>query len=137
MNLGQERTVGRIHFMFTSIKRLANQSEPTGVAAAVVIGLAMFYLINAVVADLLAPLISVFIGDPRFELNSFTISTSEFRYGPVIEAVITVVLAAAAVSLILAARQRRRAADSQTCPECASEISIAAKRCPRCTAAVQ
>ena len=129
--------------MFTGLKKLVARNEPTGFAAGIVIGLAAFYLIQAVVDGLIAPLISVFIGDPRFELNSFTINTSEFRYGAVIEAAITVALALTVTAAVLAALQRRSdsgqaaVADVRPCPECTSKISVAAKRCPYCTAAVQ
>jgi large conductance mechanosensitive channel len=129
--------------MFASLRKLVARNEPTGFAAGIVIGLAAFYLIQSVVDGLIAPLIAVFIGEPRFELNSFTIHTSEFRYGVVIEAAITVVLALAIVAAVLTARQRRyeaaqaTAGDTQACPECTSKISVAAKRCPYCTAAVK
>ena len=129
--------------MFTSLKKLVARNEPTGFAAGIVIGLAAFYLIQTVVDGLIAPLIAVFIGEPRFELNSFTINTSEFRYGAVIEAAITVVLALAVVAAVLTVRQRRyesgqaAVVDVRACPECTSTISVAAKRCPYCTAAVQ
>jgi large conductance mechanosensitive channel len=130
--------------MFTSlkIKKLVARNEPTGFAAGIVIGLAVFYLIQAVVDGLIAPLIAVFIGEPHFELNSFTINTSEFRYGAVIEAAITVALALTVIAVVLTARQRRydsgqaTVADVRACPECTSEIPVAAKRCPFCTAAV-
>jgi large conductance mechanosensitive channel len=128
--------------MVTSLKKLVARNEPTGFAAGIVIGLAAFYLIQAVVDGLIAPLISVFIGEPHFELNSFTIGTSEFRYGSVIEAAITVALALAVTAAVLTARWRRydsgqaAMADVRACPECTSKISVAAKRCPYCTAAV-
>jgi large conductance mechanosensitive channel len=128
--------------MFANFKKLVARNEPTGVAAGIVVGLAAFYLIQAVVDGLIAPLIAVFIGEPRFELNSFTINGSEFRYGAVIEAVITVVLALAVTAAVLSVRQRRddpahaAVADVRACPECTRTISVAAKRCPYCTAAV-
>jgi large conductance mechanosensitive channel len=125
-----------------SLKTLLARNEPTSFAAGILIGLASFFLIQAVVADLIAPLISVFIGDPHFELNAFTISTSEFRYGAVLEAAMTAVLALTVTTVALTARQRRRssshagAVGSRACPECTREISIAAKRCPYCTVPV-
>ena len=128
--------------MFTSFKKLVARNDPTGIAAGIVVGLASFYLIQAVVDGLIAPLIAVFIGEPRFELNSFTINGSEFGYGAVIEAAITVVLALTVAAVVLSVHQRRDdpthavVADVRACPECTSTISAAAKRCPYCTAAV-
>jgi len=106
------------------------------------IGLASFYLLQVVVAYLIAPLIAVFIGDSHFELNAFTINTVEFRYGAVVEAAMTAVLALAVTSFVLTARQRwyesghADAIGSRACPECTREISTAAKRCPYCTSTV-
>jgi large conductance mechanosensitive channel len=125
--------------MFTNPKRLVARSEPTGFAVGIVVGLAAFYLIQAVVDGLIAPLVAVFIGEPHFDLNSFTINGSEFSYGAVIEAGITVVLALAVAAAVLTVRQRRfgsAQADMRACPECASEISVVARRCPYCTTAV-
>jgi large conductance mechanosensitive channel len=128
--------------MFTSLKKLVARNEPIGFAAGFAIGLAAFYLVQAVVDGLIAPLIAVFIGEPHFELNSFTISSSEFRYGAVLEAAMTAVLTLAAVAVTLAALQRRydpiqtATEDIRECPECTSKIAVAAKRCPYCTAAV-
>jgi large conductance mechanosensitive channel len=101
--------------------------------------LAAFFLIQAIVGGLIAPLISVVIGDPIFALNSFMIDGSEFRYGAVIEAVITFALASTAIYFLLVVPYRRHqgeggAPDTRACPECTSSISAAAKRCPHCTA---
>jgi len=128
--------------MFTSLKKVMARNEPTGFAVGIVVGLAAFYLIQAVVDGLIAPLIAVFIGEPHFELNSFTINTSEFRYGAVIQAGMTVVLALAVAAAVLIVCQRRydsaraTVADVRPCPECTRKISVAAKRCPYCTAVV-
>jgi large conductance mechanosensitive channel len=124
------------------LRKLLARNEPISVAVGIVIGLASFYLIQAVVAYLIAPLIAVFIGDSLFELNAFTVNTSEFRYGAVIEAAMTFALVLAVTSLAFAAVQRRYganrtgASNSRACPECTREISIVAKRCPYCTAPV-
>jgi len=106
---------------------------------AIVIGLVMafatFYLVQAIVAGLIAPLIAVFVGASNFGSNAFTIGASEFRYGAVLEAVITF-----AVALVAKGRSQGSTVDaarSRACPECTSSISIAARRCPYCTAVVQ
>lgn len=128
--------------MLTDLKKLVPRGEPFGFAAGILVGLAAFYLIQAVVDGLIAPIIAVFIGEPRFELNSFTINSSEFRYGAVIEAAIAVALALVVTVAFLRASQRgnnsTQAAVSglKACPECTQEIPAAAKRCPYCTAAV-
>lgn len=125
------------------LRKLLARNEPTSFAAGIAIGLALFYLIQSVVAYMIAPLISVFIGDSQFELNAFTIDASEFRYGAVIEAAITFALVLAVTLFALTAVQRQYGASRgiavgrRACPECTREISISAKRCPYCTAPVR
>jgi large conductance mechanosensitive channel len=66
-------------------------------AVAVVIGAAFGAVIAAVVEGLLTPLIAAIFGEPDFSDLSFTINGSEFRYGTVINALITFLTVAAAV----------------------------------------
>jgi large conductance mechanosensitive channel len=97
--------------------------------------LATFYAFQAVVAGLIAPLISVFIGDSNFGLNSFTIGTSEFRYGIVIEAVIALGLTAGTAYFLLArlvGGDRLGRGSTKSCPECLSVVPSAARRCAYC-----
>lgn len=66
-------------------------------AVAVVIGAAFGAVIAAVVEGLLTPLIGAIFGEQDFSALSFTINGSEFRYGVVINALITFLTVAAAV----------------------------------------
>ena len=125
--------------MIKGIKELISRSDTITVAGGLLMALAAFTLIQAVVGYLIAPLISVFVGDPIFAINSFTIHGSEFRYGAVIEAAITFALVLVAAYFVLVVPYRSRqgeddGAGRRACPECTSSISVAAKRCPHCTA---
>lgn len=66
-------------------------------AVAVVIGAAFGAVISAVVSGLITPLIAAIFGEPDFSALSFTINGSEFKYGTVINALITFLAVAAAV----------------------------------------
>jgi large conductance mechanosensitive channel len=98
--------------------------------------------VQALVADLITPIIAAIVGEPSFEDLTFTINDSEFRYGDFINATLTFVSVAAAVYFFVVAPyqayQRRRGVtpEKRACPECTTEIPVAAKRCPNCTAAV-
>lgn len=70
-------------------------------AVAVVIGAAFGAVIAAVVEGLLTPLIAAIFGEPDFRALSFTINGSEFRYGIVINALITFLTVAAAVFFLV------------------------------------
>ncbi|HEU4736169.1 MAG TPA: MscL family protein [Solirubrobacterales bacterium] len=123
------------------MKEFVQRSDLITIAAGLLMALAVFALAQAVVAGLIAPLIAIFFGDDLFfSASAFTIHGSEFRYGVVIEAVLTFALAAAAVYFLLVSPRGHRwataevAEKARACPECTSSISVAAKRCPHCTA---
>jgi len=110
-------------------------------AVAVVIATAFGVLVKAAVDYLLTPLVAAIFGKPDFSQLSFTINGSTFQYGAFINALIAFVLVAAAVffavvkpyNALQARRQRGEEATTKVCPECASEIPLAARRCGFCT----
>ena len=108
-------------------------------AAGVLVGLVAFEVIGALVSDLMAPLIAVFIGDSRFELNAFVIEGSEFRYGQFLETVFIAAISGLVLMWLCSDHGRRywRRLNQQDgdreCPDCTSVISANASRCPYCT----
>jgi large conductance mechanosensitive channel len=112
------------------------------VAVGLIMALATFALVQALVADLITPIIAAIVGEPSFEDLTFTINGSEFRYGDFINAMITFASVAAAVYFFVVvpyqAYQRRRGLTPGTrgCPECTTDIPLSAKRCPNCTATI-
>lgn len=115
-------------------------------AVAVVIGGAFGALVSSLVADLFTPLIAAIIGEPDFSALTFTINDSQFFYGNFINALITFLSIAIVIfffvikpmNMLLARARREPPADPTTkkCPECLSEIPIAATRCAFCTSQV-
>jgi len=115
-------------------------------AVGVVIGLAFAAVITALVADLITPLIAAIGGKPDFAGLTFTVNGSHFLYGSFINALIAFVVIAAVifflvlkpVNRLMAARRTESpvAAETRPCPECLSEIPLAATRCAFCTAEV-
>ena len=71
------------------------------VAVGLVMALAVFALVQALVADLVTPIIGAVVGKPDFSALSFTINGSEFLYGDFITALITFVSVAAAVYFLI------------------------------------
>jgi len=110
-------------------------------AVAFVIGVTFAALVEALVADLFTPLIAAIIGKPNFNQLFFTVNHSEFRYGSVINAVITFVLVATVLyfavivpyQALVARTQKQPDATTKSCPECLSDIPIKASRCAFCT----
>jgi large conductance mechanosensitive channel len=101
-------------------------------------------VIAALVADIITPLIAAIFGSHDFSALTFSINGSKFLYGSFINAVVSFVLVAAAIFFVVVkpmnAIQARRAESAASvtrpCPQCTSEISLAARRCPFCTSEV-
>ncbi len=115
-------------------------------AVAIVIGVAFAAVVDALVADLITPIIAALGGKPDFSSLSFTINDSRFRYGHFVNQVVTFLIIAAAVfflvvkpvNALMARRRTEPPVDTLTrpCPECLSEIPREARRCAFCTAEV-
>jgi large conductance mechanosensitive channel len=89
------------------------------------------------------PLIAAIAGKPSFGDLSFTINGSHFLYGAFLNALLAFLLVAAVlfffvvqpVNTLMARRRTETPVDQTTraCPQCLSEIPIAATRCAFCT----
>ena len=115
-------------------------------AVAVVLGTAFAAVVAALVADLITPLIAAIGGNPDFSGLSFTINKSHFLYGAFVNALLSFLIVAAVLFFLVikpvnALMNRRRTepeveATTRECPECLSQIPVAARRCAFCTAEV-
>lgn len=116
-------------------------------AVAVVIGAAFGAVVTALVKDLITPIIAAIVGKPDFSAIKFQVNGSQFLIGDFINAIVSFLLISAAVYFLvvlpvntLMARLKRGEIPpdptSKKCPECLSEIPIAARRCAFCTSAV-
>jgi large conductance mechanosensitive channel len=115
-------------------------------AVAVVIGTAFTAVVNAVVRDLITPLIAAIFGKPMFDALAFTINGSRFAYGDFLNAALTFLIIAAVVfflvikpvNMLMARLRTEPDVESPTrgCPECLSQIPVAARRCAFCTSEV-
>ncbi|OFW06914.1 MAG: mechanosensitive ion channel protein MscL [Acidobacteria bacterium RIFCSPLOWO2_02_FULL_67_36] len=130
--------------MLSGFKQFLMRGNVVDLAVAVVIGGAFGAVVAALVKDLVTPLIAAVVGQPDFSAIQFTLNGSRFLVGDFINAVVAFVLVAAAiyffvvVPLNMIEERRRRGeapADPTTkrCPECLSEVPIAARRCAFCT----
>ncbi len=126
--------------MLKGFKQFVLRGNVVDLAVAVVMGAAFGAVINALVKDLLTPLVAALVGQPDFSALSFTVNGSRFAYGDFLNAFLAFLLIAAAVYFavvvpINAARGALKLGgkDTKKCPECLSEIPIAARRCAHCT----
>jgi large conductance mechanosensitive channel len=111
-------------------------------AVGIVIGAAFGNVVQALVRDLITPIIALIFGKPNFGSLAFTINSSQFRYGDFINFLITFVSVAAAVFFFVvqpvnALMRRHKTApdvESEThpCTECLSDIPRQARKCAFC-----
>ena len=83
--------------MLKGFREFIMRGNVVDLAIAVVIGTAFTALVTAFVKDILTPIIAAIAGQPDFSALTFTINSSHFYYGDVIDAVITFLSVAAAV----------------------------------------
>ena len=116
-------------------------------AVAVIMGAAFGAVVTAMVKDLLTPLIAAVAGSPDFSAIVVEINGSKLLIGDFLNAVIAFLMIAVAVYFFvvlpvnrLMARLNRGEAPpdptTKKCPECLSEVAIAARRCAHCTSAI-
>jgi large conductance mechanosensitive channel len=113
-------------------------------AVAVVMGAAFGAVVTALVKDLITPIIAAIVGKPDFSALAFEVNGSKFLIGDFINAVVSFLLVGSAIYFFvvlpvnaIVARARRGEAPpdptTKKCPECLSDVPIAARRCAFCT----
>lgn len=129
--------------MLQEFKKFLLRGNVVDLAVGVVMGAAFGSVVTSMVKDLLTPLIAAVVGKPSFANWSFTVHGSQFLYGDFINSVFSFVLIGAAVyfavvvpiNLLVSRARTAPPADPTTkkCPDCLSEIPLAARRCAHCT----
>ena len=132
--------------MIKEFKAFIMRGNAVDLAVGVVMGAAFGAVVTAIVNGVLTQLIAI-PGKTDFSDLQFKIGGGVFKYGDVINAIVSLVLIGAAVFFLvvrplnhLEERRKRMepGADSPTrpCPECLSEIPKEAWRCAHCTVEV-
>ena len=109
-------------------------------AVAVIIGAAFSAITKSLVEDIITPLIAAVIGKPDFSYLVLNIEKTPIRYGNFLNAIIYFLIIAFViyfflvlpVQKLLARIKGPEAVANKTCPECLSEIPLAAHRCKFC-----
>lgn len=130
--------------MFREFRDFLMRGNVVDLAVAVVIGTAFGLVVASFVADILTPLFGI-IGVPDFSTLTWeTPGGAILAYGNFINVLISFILVAAAIFFFvvkpmnaIAARQAAKepaaAPTTKACPFCATDIPVAATRCPHCT----
>jgi len=129
------------------LKQFLLRGNVVDLAVGVVIGAAFGAVVTEFTKDLLTPLIAAIVGKPDFSAIQFQVNGSKFLVGNFVNAAISFLLIGTAVYYLvvvpvnaLIARSHRDDIPpdptTKKCPECLSEIPIAAKRCAHCTSQI-
>ena len=133
--------------MAGGLKQFLLRGNVVDLAVGVVVGAAFGSVVTELTKDLLTPLIAALVGKPDFSAIQFEVNGSKFLIGNFINAIIAFLLIGIAVyyfvvvpvnALMTRVKKTPPPPDPTTkkCPECLSEIPLAAKRCAFCTSQV-
>ena len=134
--------------MLSDFKKFVLRGNVVDLAVAVVIGAAFTAVITAFVKDFITRLIAAIFGKQDFSNLYFTVNHSQFNYGAFINALLSFLIVATvvffAVVLPLNALMKRMnllpteepEPETRPCPQCLSDIPVAAHRCAFCTSEV-
>jgi large conductance mechanosensitive channel len=125
-------------------KKFLLRGNVVDLAVAVVIGAAFGAVVTAFVAAFITPLVGVVTGAAGdFSKKSFTVSDTSFPYGSFVQALLSFAIIAAVVYFLVVKPINRLmerfktepdvASTTKECPECLSNIPVAALRCAFCT----
>lgn len=129
--------------MFKEFKKFILRGNVIDLAVGVVIGAAFNSVVQAMVKDLITPIISAFGGTKRFANASFTIHGSQFLYGDFLNALISFLIVAAAVFFFVVQPinklsdlrgSKDQESETKICDYCLSVVPTKAKKCKFCTA---
>jgi len=83
--------------MIKGFREFIMRGNVVDLAVAVVIGAAFKAVVDALVADIITPIVAAIGGQPDFSSLTFTIHKSKFFYGAFINAIISFLIVAAAI----------------------------------------
>lgn len=132
--------------ILVGFKQFVLRGNVVDLAVGVVVGAAFGSVVSALVKDLITPFVAAIIRAPDFSALSFTLNGSIFKYGDFLNNLISFAIIATVVYFFivlpinhLVSRMRRDKPLDPTvkkCPECLSDIPIAATRCAFCTSKI-
>ncbi|MFL5804846.1 MAG: large conductance mechanosensitive channel protein MscL [Roseiflexaceae bacterium] len=124
-------------------KKFLVRGNVVDLAVGIVIGAAFGNVVQAVVENLITPLIGILGGTPDLASWSIPVAGQQLRIGNIISALISFVLIAVVVYFVVVLpvnklmdryRSEPKPAPTKECPECLSAIPAEARRCRECGA---
>ena len=129
--------------MFKGFRDFILRGNVVDLAVAVVIGAAFGAVVTALVTDIITPLIAAVVHKPDFSSLVLDINGGKVLYGSFLNAIISFLLIAAVVYFFVVAPLGKLLAKfkpaavappaMKPCPQCLSDVPLAATRCAHCT----
>jgi large conductance mechanosensitive channel len=124
-------------------KKFLMRGNVMDLAVAVIIGAAFTNIVTALTKNIISPLIAAMVGEPNFDYLIWNVHGGKVQYGTFLTAVIDFLILAAVVYFLLVLPtqyllkkfnpEEAEPPAMKPCPQCLSDIPIAAKRCKFCT----
>ncbi len=144
--------------MLEEFKKFALRGNVVDMAVGIVIGAAFGKIVSSLVKDVIMPPIGLLMGNVDFSSLFINLSDTSYEslkaaqeagaatinYGIFINTVLDFIIIAFAIFMVIKAMNNAKkkeeappvAPTTKSCPECLSDIPIAAKRCAHCTSQV-
>jgi large conductance mechanosensitive channel len=129
--------------MFKGFRDFVMRGNVVDLAVAVIIGGAFNQVVNALVKNLITPVIGALGGTPDFSKLNFVLNGSKILVGDFLNAVISFLIVASVVYFFIVTPMNRIMAKikkgekvdptEKNCPFCYSSVPIKATRCKFCT----
>lgn len=125
--------------MIKEFKDFIAHGSVLDMAVGVVMGAAFKAIIDSLVADIITPLMNVFLGGIDFKDWVLQAGPIRFMVGNFINAILSFLIIAYIMFILVRVANRLRKKEepapptTKVCPFCKSEIPAEATRCPHCT----
>jgi large conductance mechanosensitive channel len=129
--------------MFKGFRNFILRGNVMDLAVAVIIGAAFTSIVTALTANIINPLLGAIVGKPNFDYLTAHLHGGEIKYGTFLTAIINFLLIAAVVYFFLVLPTQYllkkfnppvvEEPSTKPCPQCLSDIPLAATRCKFCT----
>jgi large conductance mechanosensitive channel len=129
--------------MFKGFRDFIMRGNVVDLAVAVIIGAAFGAITTSLVKDIITPLIAAIVGKPDFSALVLTVGAGKITYGNFLNACINFILQAGAVYFFVVLPIQKLLArlhpdtpaevTTKACPQCLSDVPLAATRCKFCT----
>lgn len=130
--------------MLKGFRNFILRGNVVDLAVAFVVGAAFTAIVTALVTDIINPLIAATVGKPDFSYLVAHVNGGIVKYGLFVNAVIYFLIVCAAMYFgvvmplerLLARTKKSAIPTTKACPQCLSDIPVAATRCSHCAQVV-